>query len=289
MTGLQRWVQQPGMAPEMRASIIPVATTPIAQTLPAGLRLLDAVAVLLENGRHESACLSLSGGAFGPFAYVMPASSPDTAHAAYYSATFRPPGDTRLIEGRMTLGRRAGQPFFHCHALWTHADGTLGCGHILPDETVISAPIDLGGTGVIGACFNVVADPETGFSLFKPQATGTAMPVDACPGLAIRLAPNQDLTRALESAGSRLPVAQAVVRGGVASLIGARFIDAPQLDGFATEMFVRSGRIACAPDAAGASEIDITIVDLHGNIRSGRLLRGDNPVLMTFEGLLEAA
>ena len=44
----------------------------------------------------------------------------------------RPAGVTRLSAGAMTLGRRDGAPFFHCHALWREADGTLSGGHILP-------------------------------------------------------------------------------------------------------------------------------------------------------------
>ena len=78
------------------------------------------------------------------------------------------------------------------------------------------------------------------------------------------------------------------MRGGVASLVGARFADGPPLDGFATEMLVRQGEIACAA-GAGASALDVAIVDLHGTIREGRLVAGDNPVFITFEGLLEAA
>ena len=65
----------------------------------------------------------MRGGALGPFAYVMPALSKTGANAAFYSDTFRPSGVTRLKLGAMTLGERDGAPFFHCHGLWTEADG----------------------------------------------------------------------------------------------------------------------------------------------------------------------
>jgi predicted DNA-binding protein with PD1-like motif len=276
-----RAIRQPGPASAARAVIVPVGTMPVDLVLPAGLRLLDALAVLLDDA--ESACLTLTGGAFGPFAYVMPAESPDAAHAAYYSATHRPPGATVLDIAAVTLGLRDGRPFFHCHALWQEAGGRQGCGHVLPDETFVHAPIHARGVAIVGARFAVTPDAETGFSLFMPEPTGTQPPEGGHPGVAIRLAPNQDLSTALESAARAAGFSRAVVHGGVASLIGARFTDAPPLDGFATEMLVRSGTVG--PETA----LDIAIVDLHGTIGTGRLAAGDNPVLMTFEGVLQAA
>ncbi len=255
----------------------------------AGARLLDALAALLEDGGAESACLTLSGGTLSPFAYVIPALSPDASHAAYYSDIRRPPGESALDVAAVTVGLRDGKPFFHCHALWTEADGTRACGHVLPDDTVISAPIRATGAAIVGARFEVRPDAETGFSLFTPVATGRAIATDMRPGVAIRLAPNQDLTAALEDAGRAAGFRRAVVRGGVASLIGARFTDGPEIEGFATEMLVRRADIRCAPDAGAASEIDVAIVDYQGSIGEGRLVAGDNPVLMTFEGVLEKA
>lgn len=284
-----RAIRQPGPPDAERARVVPVGTVPIDRMLPAGVRLLDALAGLLAELRVESACLTLSGGCFGPFAYVMPALSPDTLHAAFYTDIFRPAGDTRIEVAAITVGYRDGRPFFHCHALWTEADGRRGCGHVLPDETVIAAPIHARGAGIVGARFEVRPDPETGFSLFKPRATDTPVPAHLARGVAIRLAPGQDLVAALESAGRGAGFRRAVVHGGVASLIGARFTDAAPVDGFATELLVRQGTLRCAPEEAAATALDIVIVDLHGTIGAGRLVAGDNPVLMTFEGVLQAA
>jgi len=284
-----RAVRQPGAPAACRAMVVAAGSVPVAATLPAGSRLLDALARLLVADGIESACLTLSGGGFGPFAYVQPALSPDATHAAFYSATYRPPGETRLSVGAVTLGLRDGRPFFHCHALWTEADGRQGSGHVLPDETVIRAPILASGAGLIGARFEVRPDVETGFSLFVPQATGTRAPTHARPAAAIRLAPNQDLVSALAAAGREAGFRAAIVQGGVASLIGARFTDAPPVAGYATEVFLRSGLVACAPGGVAATVLDAVVVDLHGTIGAGHLVAGDNPVLMTFEGLLEAA
>ena len=44
-----------------------------------------------------------------------------------------------------------------------------------------------------------------------------------------------------------------------------------------------------APGAGGAleAELDIALVDYTGSVAEGRLVRGDNPVLMTMELVLE--
>jgi hypothetical protein len=276
-----RSIRQPGPPAAERAAIVPVGTRRFDRMLPAGVRLLDALAMLLEDS--DSACLTLTGGGFGPFGYVIPALSPDATRAAFYSEPFRPEGESRLDVAALTLGWRDGSAFFHCHALWTEAGGRRGCGHVLPDETFVCSPIRARGVAITGARFEVTPDAETGFSLFVPKATGTTPPGNARPGVAIRLCPNQDLIGALERAARAAGFARASVQGGVASIIGARFADAAPIEAFATEMLVTRGEVG------ERSELDIAIVDLHGAIGQGRLLAGDNPVLMTFEGVLESA
>lgn len=283
-----RFARHPGPPAAQRAMAVPAGAIPIDAILPPGCRLLDALAELLAAAGAESAALSLSGGGFGPFAYVIPGLSPDGSQVAFYSATFRPEGVTRLDCAAVTVGTKGGAPFFHCHALWTEADGRRGCGHVLPDDTMIAAPISVRGAGLVGARFEVRPDPETGFSLFMPVATGTPPPAQARPAVALRLAPNQDLIEALERAGHAAGFSRAVLHGGVASINQARFADAPEITGFATELLVRRGAIRCT----GADErtvLDIAIVDHTGAIGTGCLAAGDNPVLMTFEGVLEAA
>ena len=56
---------------------------------------------------------------------------------------------------------------------------------------------------------------------------------------------------------------------------------------FATELAVRSGIIARGTGGALEGELDIALIDHHGGVATGRLLRGDNPVLMTMELVLE--
>ena len=157
---------------------------------------------------------------------------------------------------------------------------------MLPDETVIASPIHARGAGIVGARFEVHPDAETGYSLFTPKPSGTPLLRGARPALALRLAPNQDLVTALEQAGARAGFARAVVMGGVGSTIGVHFTAAPPITGYATELLVRHSSICC-DGAGGPTELDIVVVDLDGSIGGGRLVAADNPVLITFEGLLQ--
>ena len=51
----------------------------------------------------------------------------------------------------------------------------------------------------------------------------------------------------------------------------------------------RSRRASSRPARGGAleAELDVALVDYTGGIAEGRLVRGDNPVLMTMELVLE--
>ncbi|HEY4254122.1 MAG TPA: hypothetical protein VGM87_23145 [Roseomonas sp.] len=276
-----RSIRQPGPPPAERAVIVPALLHPVAFTLPPGALLLDGLRDALAERGFGSAALTITGGGFGPFGYVMPALSPDAARAAWYSATFRPPGVTRLDHGAVTFGSRDGAAFFHTHAIWTEADGRRNAGHILPEEAVVAAPIAVSGVALSGAEFIVSDDAETGFRLFAPVAVPPRDRPGGHPGLALRLRPNQDITLALEALAQGAGFPRARLHGGVGSIIGARYLDAPAVEPFATEMFIRGGRV-------GAGQpLGIVLVDHTGGLSEGRLVGGDNPVLMTFEAVLD--
>ena len=81
---------------------------------------------------------------------------------------------------------------------------------------------------------------------------------------------------------------RARLHGGVGSTIGARFVDGRSVEPFATELAIRSGAIAPGEGGALQAELDVALVDYTGGLAEGVLLRGDNPVLMTMELVLEA-
>lgn len=282
-----RGIAQPGPPTPERIQWVEARGRAFSFTLQAGLPLLEAARRGFAEAGFSGGVLSMSGGALGPFAYVMPALSKTGANAAFYSDTFRPSGISRIKLGAMTLGERDGTPFFHCHGLWTEADGDLHGGHILPEESIIAESFAVEAFGIDGAMFKAEPDPETNFKLFGPvprAVTGATAPSRA---FALRLRPNQDFAAALENFCRSEGVLHARIHGGVGSTIGAHFDDGRTVVPFATELAVRAGTIAPGDDGAPQAELDVALVDYLGGIAEGRLLRGDNPVLMTMELALE--
>ena len=282
-----RSIVQPGPPIPERIQWVEARGRAFSATLQAGLPLLEAARQAFAAEGFAGGVLNFRGGALGPFAYVMPALSRTGENAAFYSDTFRPDGITRLKIGAMTLGQRDGAPFFHCHALWTEADGRSNGGHILPEETIIAEPFAVEAFGVDGAMFTAEPDPETNFKLFGPVPSPPASATTTSRAFALRLRPNQDFAAALETFCRARGIFRARLHGGVGSTIGARFTDGQSVIPFATELAVSSGSVA--PGAGGTLEavVDVALVDYLGGLAEGRLVRGDNPVLMTMELVLE--
>ena len=282
-----RQVVQPGPPAPERIQWAEARGRAFSFTLEAGLPLLEAARRGFAAGGFAGGVLRWTGGALGPFAYVMPALSKIPDHAAFYSDTFRPAGITRLKLAAMTFGERDGAPFFHCHALWRQADGRIKGGHILPEETVVAEPFAVEAFGIDGAVFAAESDPETNFKLFGPIASAASGIETASRAFALRLRPNRDFAGALEAFCRERGIISARLHGGVGSTIGARFADGRIVEPFATELAVSSGVIVSGAGGALEAELDIALVDYEGGIAEGRLLRGDNPVLMTMELVLE--
>ena len=282
-----RRIQQPGPPVAERIQWVEARGRAFSFTLEAGLPLLEAARRGFADQGFASGVLNIKTGALGPFAYVMPALSKTSEHAAFYSETFRPQGITQLKLATMTFGMRDGAPFFHCHGLWQEADRRVNGGHMLPEETVVARPFEVEAFGIDGATFAAEADPETNFKLFGPVASKARGTDTTSRAFALRLRPNQDFAECLETFCRDRGVARARVRGGVGSTIGARFTDGRVLEPFATELAITSGIVAPAWSGALEAELDIALVDHTGGLAEGRLMRGDNPVLMTMELVLE--
>jgi len=282
-----RSIVQPGSPALERIRWVEARGRAFTFTLEAGLPLLEAARRGLASEGFASGTLNMSSGALGPFAYVMPALSKTGENAAFYSDAFRPAGITRLQMATMTLGQRDGAPFFHCHALWTEDDGRAGGGHILPEETVVAEPFTVEAFGIDGAVFTAEPDPETNFKLFGPVRCAATSADTTARAFALRLRPNQDFAWALEAFCRERGITRARVRGGVGSIIGARFTDGRVVEPFATEMAVSTGIVAKGASGALEAELDVSLVDFLGGLAAGQLTRGDNPVLMTMELVLE--
>jgi predicted DNA-binding protein with PD1-like motif len=282
-----RSIAQPGRPAPERIQWAEARGRAFSFTMEAGVLLLEAARRGFAAQGFTGGTLNIKGGALGPFAYVMPALSKTGENAAFYSETFRPTGITRLRIGAMTPGRRDGAPFFHCHALWTEASGRAGGGHILPEETVVAEPFEVEAFGLDGAVFTAEPDPETNFKLFGSVPSRSTSAATSSRAYALRLRPNQDFAGALEAFCRERGIGSAKLHGGVGSIIGARFADGRSMEPFATEMAVRSGAVALGADGTPEATLDVALVDYTGGLAMGRLVRGDNPVLMTMELVLE--
>jgi predicted DNA-binding protein with PD1-like motif len=278
-----RSIKQPGPQIAERIQWVEVRGRAFSFTLEAGLPLLEAATRGFAAQGFAGGTLNMTGGALGPFGYVMPALSQSGENAAFYSDTFRPAGVSRLKLATMTLGARDGAPFFHCHGLWREADGRMSGGHMLPEETFVAEPFEARAFGIDGAVFEAEPDPETRFKLFGPVPAKPSGADGSNRAFAMRLRPNQDFAACLEAFCRDRGIARARIHGGVGSTIGARFADGKIIEPFATELAITSGVVA-----SGEATLDVALIDYTGGIGEGRLIRGDNPVLMTMELVLEA-
>ncbi|NQY61015.1 hypothetical protein [Cognatishimia sp.] len=273
---MMRTCHHPGPASTDRRQLVPCAGHPIAVTLPADVPLETAIAEALQEQDIDSAWLTISGAPFAALDYVIPDNAPDDQHVAWYSETHSA-RDGFITRLGMVVGRHKGQSFIHGHGLWSGASEEDAFGHILAPSTRLSEPVVAKGIGLKGATFDRQHDAETNFELFT--VSGSSGQDDGYA--ALRLAPNQDLTTALEDAVHDLGWASADVLG-LGSLVGAVFEDGSELDSHATEFLITDAQIG--PDAPPP---EIVIVGLDGNnVMSGRLKRGENAVLVTAELIL---
>ncbi|CAD5369717.1 conserved hypothetical protein [Rubrivivax sp. A210] len=283
-----RHIQHPGPAQGPRLLAQPCSVEHADIRLPAGPSLLAALAEALQDAGADSAVLALAGGSFAPLAWVLPHTAPTPEHAVYFSPRHDSAGPAFLLQARVTLGRREGAPWLHCHAEWEAADGSRHIGHLLPEACSVATPIAARATWLRGAAFAVVPDEESRFSLFQPRVTA-ALETPAEPAWALRLAPNADVCTTLAGFCDERGIRQARLLGGVGSTVGACFDDGRVVGPHITECFIEQGRIE--PDAAGRAQalVDIAMVDHHGGQHRGRLAAGANPVLVTFELVLQPA
>lgn len=283
----ERRLQQPGPATAERFESFTGTGRRFSFELQPGLSLNDAIAIPLAAANLRAASLVIEGGAFAPFHYLMPALSTDGLHAAWYSDTFAPAGETVMERGNVTFGERDGAAFIHCHATWIEPDGRRCAGHILPHETIVSRPIRATVWGVETIRMVSEPDAETAFTIFHPVPVSAPAADDAGPRTVIaRVCPNEDITGALEAICRKHGIAGAHLRGGVGSLIGARYADGGRVEDIATEVFITGGFVSAD---TSRTRIEITMVDTGGGITRGDLVRGDNPVCITFELCLEEA
>ncbi len=270
-------IRHPGPAAAERVRVARSRAEPLSLRLAAGRPLDETVAAAFAQAGHDGGYLLLSDAAVERLAYVIPAASPDGAHAAWYSAPRKLDGPGRIEAAGVVVGRHRGAPFLHCHGLWRAEDGPLLMGHLLADGTRLARPATAAAWALPDARFERETDAETRFELFTPRPT-SASPDG--PALLMRIAPHEDLCEALVRTCREHGVERARVHG-IGSVIGARFADGTELASHATELLIRDGRVDLAADPP--CRLDIAVVGMDGAHREGRLSPGRNPVCVTAE------
>jgi hypothetical protein len=277
--------EQPGPAAAERLTIRAGKLTRFSVALEAGVTLNEAIARAMRAKGCRSGVLVLRGGLFRTLRYVIPALSTEPRYAAYYSATHEAAAPVRAGQVNITFGEREEGALAHVHASWTGADGSRGAGHVLPLESTLAEPVEAEAWAVEGAGFTVRPDAETNFSLFTPEAW--AEPAGPATGALVKIQPNEDACAALEAACARLGWPAAQVRGGVGSLVGARFSDGRTMGRAPTEVLVQGGKVLPGePNGPPNATLTLLAIDHEGRIEEGLIVPGNNPVLMTFELLL---
>jgi uncharacterized protein len=107
----------------------------------------------------------------------------------------------------------------------------------------------------------------------------------------VRIAPNEDLLEALDQAAAQLGFRRALVRSGLGSLIDATFAIADgksrRIAGPAVELLSMSGEISLDENGVEAAGVSGVVGDPTGAVWAGHFVRGQNPVCITIEAVLE--
>ncbi|WP_376776036.1 PCC domain-containing protein [Rhizobium populisoli] len=271
-----RQLVHPGAIVPVRHEAVRTELKPVDGVLQKGEVFLAGMARVFAEAGCRGGFVNIEGGACDPFRYVLPAFSPDNDHAAWYSATFAPDAGGRFQAATAIFGERDGAPFLHCHGIWDTGEGALRMGHVLPFDSIVSEPIRVSGYGSKTATFDSIPDPETNFTLFS--AKGESEPGN---GILLRIRPNEDVAAVIEAVCGDLGIQHARIFG-IGSINEPVFEDGRRVVCLATEIVIENGVVEKTADGLRAT-LDAAVVDTDGAIYHGRLVRGDNPVGVTFE------
>lgn len=297
MKASSRFLTQPGKPDPVRIESIAGDARALSFTLEPGTTLRDALLGPLQAAGFSTATVRIEGLQLASLHYVRPAAPKDDEHVAFYSEQHRIDEAVHIELACATIGQRDGVPFVHCHALWITPQGRWQGGHIFSDQVTVVQPVLTRAWGVSNALMRADFDPETNFTLFHPVPAGeqggnghtssSASP-DGRKFVVARIRPNEDLVSAIEETCAQHGIRAAHVRGSVGSIVGARFEDAAPIDDVATEILVLKGEVRDTAEGPRAT-LDIALIDPRGDVHRGRVLRGENPVLICFELFLEEA
>ncbi|POF33562.1 PPC domain-containing DNA-binding protein [Roseibium marinum] len=273
-------IRHPGPPTVPRRHVVSGFAEPLSFSLGKGAMLMSAIAEVMDAAGCDSAVVRLDGLVMGPYKFVMPDTSPDEEHVAWYSQTHDGQGAT-LTQGTAIVGRRNGEWFLHCHAIWDDPQHGRRAGHLLPDQVTIGADYSGDGFRFEGGCFDVTADAETNFSFFRPRKLRDTPAVNAA---IVSLAPHEDLSTAVAELSGELELGNALVLG-IGSLIGADFSDGSSMESPISEVLLLNGARNAGPQGP---VLPTFCVDPDGNFFEGNIVPGKAPICVTFEMILVA-
>lgn len=282
-----RWagvpLQHPGPRTPERIAAVPTGVTVVRAELPPWSNVVGELWRITEAAGCRAACVELAHGSFGTLRYVHPAVGAE--RPAFYSDTIEPAGPCFVLGGSATVGTREGRAFAHLHATWLDEHGRVRGGHLLPETTVGDAAIEATVRLLHDAAYVSDTCPETSMPAFTPHAQAEPATTQA---VAARILPGEDLYDAVRTVAARAGFDSAVVRASLGSAVGARLRTGPgritEADWPATEFTSLTGTAR-----AGDAVLTATLVDRNGDVHSGRVLPGQNPVAVTFELYVERA
>lgn len=289
-----RWAQplrHPGAVAAERRVTVPTTSTSARVTLPAGERLVDAMAHEIEALGASSGQVELLDGSLSRVSYCVPALCHDGTTAVTFSSTREAVTPARLIAGSATVGFRHGQRFAHCHAAWFDAYGEVRGGHVWPETVIGPGPVHAVVHALGQAELISDTDAETRLPVFTPRPVqpGGVKGSGSVRAAMSRVAPGVRLAAAVRDVMRENGFERASIAGSVGSLVGAvlrRDGGAFVVDGPATEASL-IGRFDLRDPSAPFSWISGVAIDRFGNVHRGEFLDEENIVAVTFELLVE--
>lgn len=267
----------PGPIAERRVEAVGVRAHDLAIHLEPGQQVEATICEAVAAAGYDGAWVDMAGLHADPFAFVMPATSPDGTRVAWYSETYTPKGETFVETGGMTVGHLKDGPFTHCHGMWISQDGkTLG--HMLAPVCTVSRRVTLMATAFKGGRFARLPDTETCFELFR--ACSAQPQSQPCNAVILTLRPNTDLCASIEEIALSYGITDGTIFG-LGSVNGAQFQDAAPMHSAITEFIIKSGTVK-----NGKASITLSAVDVQGDIYSGTIHSGDAPISITAEIIL---
>ncbi len=295
-------VEHPGPRASNRLATVCGRGVTRRATLPVGQPLMDALADAVASIAAEvgmsctSAFAEFHGGTLAEVSYCYPTLGTAAQPMPYGDTVVAQ--DAQIIAGSAVIGRRelpddgTTERWSHLHLLWKDSTAALRAGHLWPETRTGSPQVTADITVVTGMDFVNAIDPETRLPVFHArqahQSDGAEPHRLAFDCAFTRVAPNVELHAAITEVCRRAGWAQARVRAGTGSLIGATLEDPVsgarmQVDGPATEVMTLSGTHVEGEQL----HLDATLIGSRGVVVSGRLATTGNIVAATYDLILE--